>query len=200
MRAVLFDMDGTITRPVLDFDAIRAEIGIAPEPILEAMERMSAAARARAETILLRYEAAAAAQSELSDGAAETVRTLAAHGIATALLTRNSRASVRTVLEKHGLSFGHVYTREDGPLNPSPEPVLAICRALDVPPSATLMVGDYLFDILAGQAAGARTALVIHDGPPPAYADQADHVIRRLAEVLTICGVGGEDADGAEPG
>ena len=26
-RAVIFDLDGTLTEPVLDFDAIRAEIG-----------------------------------------------------------------------------------------------------------------------------------------------------------------------------
>ena len=189
MRAVIFDMDGTLTKPCLDFDAIRAEMGMPPEPILEAMARMSAEERARADAILVRHEAEAAANSELNDGAAETIRALAGHGMRMALLTRNSRVSVAKVLSVHGLPFDHVYTREDGPLKPSPEPVATLCRALAVPPAETLVVGDYLFDILAGKAAGAPTALIIHDKPAPDYANQADHVIRRLGEVLSICEV-----------
>ena len=48
------------------------------------------------------------------------------------------------------------------------------------------MVGDYLFDILSGKAAGTRTVLMIGDQPVPEYAPQADYVIRRLPELLTI--------------
>ncbi len=189
IRAVIFDMDGTLTRPCLDFDAIRAEMGLEREPILEAMARMTPAARARAEAILVRVEAEAAANSELNDGALETVRALARHGIGTALLTRNSRVSTDTVLARHGLSFAAVYTREDGPLKPDPAPVRTLCEALGATPAETLMVGDYLFDIQSGRAAGARTALIVHDGEVPPYAGQADHVIRTLGEVLTICGL-----------
>ena len=47
MRAVIFDMDGTLTKPCLDFDAIRAEMGLSGEPILEAMARMTPDERAR---------------------------------------------------------------------------------------------------------------------------------------------------------
>jgi HAD superfamily hydrolase (TIGR01509 family) len=189
MRAVIFDMDGTLTKPYLDFNAIRAEMGLAREPILEAMERMSPQERAHADAVLIRHEAEAAEHSELNDGATETVRRLEQAGILTALLTRNSRASVATTLAKHALTFDSIYAREDGPLKPSPVPVTTLCERLGVPPSDTLMVGDYLFDIQAGKAAGAHTALVIHDGSLPEYADQAEHILRQLQEVLPICGV-----------
>ena len=45
IRAVVFDLDGTITEPYFDFDAIREEIGLEKngEPILEAMEKMTPA-------------------------------------------------------------------------------------------------------------------------------------------------------------
>ena len=36
-RALLFDMDGTLTEPVIDFAALKAEMGIGRRPILEAM-------------------------------------------------------------------------------------------------------------------------------------------------------------------
>ena len=43
-RALLLDMDGTLTRPRLDFDHIRANLGIEPgRPILEALHDKPAA-------------------------------------------------------------------------------------------------------------------------------------------------------------
>ena len=65
----IFDMDGTLTKPQLDFDRIRQEIGLDGVPILEAMEAMSPEERARTEAILHRHEAEAAATSELQLGA-----------------------------------------------------------------------------------------------------------------------------------
>jgi len=41
IKAVIFDLDGTITRPYFDFDAIREEMGLDRNsgPVLEAMEK-----------------------------------------------------------------------------------------------------------------------------------------------------------------
>ncbi|MGB9623364.1 MAG: HAD family hydrolase [Phycisphaerae bacterium] len=184
---MIFDLDGTITRPYLDFAAIRAEASLdASQPILEQMEKLDAARRAQVQAILERHEEEAARNSELHDGAKEVLAALHRRGIALALLTRNSRRSVAIVLKKHRLAFDFVRTREDGALKPSAEPVRAICAALDVTPQQTLMVGDYLFDIQAGAAAGTATALMIGEQPPPAFAHQADYVIRRLDEIPAI--------------
>ena len=42
IQAVIFDLDGTLTEPFLDFDLIRREIGLTPDDggILEAMDKM----------------------------------------------------------------------------------------------------------------------------------------------------------------
>jgi hypothetical protein len=40
-RALLLDMDGTITEPMLDFPRIKAEMGIGQRPILEALAELS---------------------------------------------------------------------------------------------------------------------------------------------------------------
>lgn len=187
VRAVIFDLDGTITQPSLDFDAIRSELGIAPgTPVLEAMAVMDPARRAEAARVLDRHESAAAASSTLHEGAQEVLAGLRHRGIRIGLLTRNSRQSVDTVLRRHGLRFDFVRTREDGAVKPSPEPVLAVCRALGVEPGETLTVGDYLFDIQSGAAAGTRTALMVGRQTPPAFARQADYVIRRLDQILEI--------------
>ena len=54
VKAVIFDLDGTITEPFFDFDAIREEIGMSRDagPILEAMQKMPLGERKGAEQIL----------------------------------------------------------------------------------------------------------------------------------------------------
>ncbi|UCC32488.1 MAG: HAD family hydrolase, partial [Phycisphaerales bacterium] len=183
--AVIFDMDGTLTEPYLDFDALRAEVGV-EGPVLEAMGQMDPASRERAEAALLRYEREAAENATLQDGAVEVIDALRAKGHPIAILTRNARATVDLVLKNHGITVDALRTREDGAIKPSPEPVLSICEELDADPRRSWMVGDYLFDIMSGRAAGTHTVLMVGDKPMPKFADQADYVIRRLAELLTI--------------
>ena len=188
VKAVIFDLDGTLTEPLLDFDAMRAEIGLPPGPILEQLAHADAETRARADLILRRHELDAIARATLADGCAEVLAHLAARAIPAAILTRNVREVVDAFSRAFGLSFAAVYTREDGPHKPSPAGVLALCEKMGVAPAETLVVGDYKFDILAGRDAGCVTALVTttHDpashelaewGPP-------DVVVGSLRELL----------------
>ena len=190
--AVLFDLDGTLTRPYFDFDAIRREIGLPTEPrtpILEAMQTMTPADRARAEVILHRHERQAAEDSQLWDDAHAVLAAIRSAGIPVAVMTRNSRQSVETVMARHGLRFDAAYSREDGPIKPAPDPVLNLCTHLQADPARAWVVGDYLFDLQAGNAAGAVTVLMLGDAPVPAWADQARHVIRRLNEILELLAI-----------
>jgi len=184
--AVIFDLDGTLTKPYLDFDEIRREIGIASGPILEAMSTMTDAQRRRAEIIVERHEWDAAENAELYEHAVETLTACHRLGFGVAILTRNARVTVEHVLKKHGLVVDAIRTREDGAIKPSPEPVLSLCRELDADPRYSWMVGDFLFDILSGKSAGTGTVLMIGDQLQPDYASQADFVIRKLAELTAI--------------
>jgi HAD superfamily hydrolase (TIGR01509 family) len=160
-RAVIFDLDGTLTEPVLDFDAIRAEIGLpAQVPILEYIDSLSAQERARAEAIMLRHERVAIAQATLADGCADLLGHLQDKEIPIAILTRNVREVVDTFARMFTFRFHAVYTREDGPPKPSPAGALSLCRAMGVAPAHTLAVGDYKYDVMAGRDAGCRTVLV----------------------------------------
>ena len=186
LRAVIFDLDGTLTTRGLDFDAIRREVGVREGPILEAMEAMSADERARVAAVLERHETRAAEACEPSDGAHEVIAALRRQGHALAVMTRNSRRSAETVLRRFGLAFEIVRTREDGANKPSAESVHAICEALGVKPAETVVVGDYLYDVQAGRAAGAVAVLFAPGAQLPPYAGEADRVIRHLSELTAI--------------
>jgi len=189
-RAVIFDLDGTLTEPILDFDAIRAEIGLQTGlPILEQLELLQPAARARAEEIMLRHEREAIARATLADGCADLLGHLAAKEIPISVLTRNVREVVETFARAFAFRFHAVFTREDGPPKPSPAGALALCRSMGVAPADTLAVGDYKFDVMAGRSAGCRTVLVRQQQLTDAeLADwgSPDLVIRSLRELLPL--------------
>jgi HAD superfamily hydrolase (TIGR01509 family) len=191
-RAVIFDLDGTLTEPVLDFDAMRAEIGL-PErvPVLESIEGFSAAERARAEAVMLRHERAAIARATLADGCADLLGHLRDREIPIAILTRNVREVVDTFARMFTFRFHAIYTREDGPPKPSPAGALSLCRAMGVEPGHTLAVGDYKYDVMAGRDAGCRTVLVDRDGVA-AHAlvewGSPDLVVKSLRELLPLFG------------
>jgi len=186
ITAVIFDLDGTITRPCLDFDQIRAEMGLPPGPILEAMQRMKTQERRHAEEILHQHELHAALNAQLNPGVHEVVDYCRQRQCPLALATRNRRDSVQRVCAKHDLAFDCVVTREDGPAKPDPFAVLHACRTFAVDPADTLVVGDYLFDLLAGRRAGARTVLLATSPNHRDFMQHADFVIASLTQLPKI--------------
>lgn len=188
VQAVLFDLDGTLTEPLLDFDAIRRQIGVPPDnpSVLSAIENLPQNRRRQAWEILCRHEEFAAAHSTLQPSAKSLLSGLRQKNIRTGLLTRNSRQSTQTVLEKHGLRFDGIITREDGPPKPDPFGVLTLCRLFQSPPSNTLVVGDFLHDLQAARNAGAVAVLFRSHPRADEFAPAADFVIHSLDEIPLI--------------
>jgi HAD superfamily hydrolase (TIGR01509 family) len=183
--AVLFDMDGTLTEPMLDFARIKAEMGIGERPILEALAEMTDPARAAAEAVLHRHEELAAAGSTLNPGCREVLEWIDARGIRMALITRNSMTSVRTVVERHGLRIDSILTRADTKPKPDPEALHLACRRLDVREADAWMVGDGQYDVEAGNAAGVVTVWLSHNRERP-FTAEPRHVVPDLYGLLAM--------------
>ncbi|HJW87238.1 MAG TPA: HAD-IA family hydrolase [Candidatus Brocadiaceae bacterium] len=160
LRGIIFDMDGTITKPKVDFAAIEREIGAKVGFIIDYAERSSPEERTRALSILERFEAQAAIESELNEGVLEMLEFLSKKKLKKALLTRNSRKSVDTVLRKHNLHFEYIVSREDAKPKPAPDPIFLLSKKMEIHTDHLLMVGDYKYDIMCGKAAGTRTVLL----------------------------------------
>jgi HAD superfamily hydrolase (TIGR01549 family) len=188
IKAVIFDLDGTITEPFFDFDAIRREMGFGPDagPILELMEKMTPQQRQNAERILEYHEEKAVAESKLNPGAKELLETLRKRKIRIGILTRNKRSNVQAVADKFGLKFDSVVGREEGPVKPDAFGVKRLCKQFDVMPQEALVVGDYLFDLLCARAAGAVSVLLANHKRADEFAKHADFVIENITEILKI--------------
>ncbi len=187
-KAVIFDLDGTITQPYFDFDAIRQEIGLSPDsgPLLESMEKMTSQQRVEAERILHYHEERAVTESQLNPGAAQTLSALRTAGIHIGILTRNERDNAFAIARKHNLQFDAVIGREDGPVKPDAFGVLQLCRQFGVEPRETLLVGDYLFDLLSAKAAGAVAVLLANHSQAEEFAEYADFSIKSIGRILEI--------------
>jgi len=106
-------------------------------------------------------------RAELFPQARQLVEHCREHGLRTALVTSSPRYIIVDVLERLDLNplFDFVICGGDVEnYKPHPEPVLKSLAALECSPAQAIMIGDSHVDILAGRAAGTRTALFLpHD-------------------------------------
>jgi len=185
-KLAIFDLDGTLVKQKIDFEKLKKELACPhEEPLLEYIESLSPPEREKAETLLEHYEDQAARNAEVKPGIKEALDFLHARGICTAIFTRNSNKSLQTALQRCGLSFDMLVSREDAPPKPSPEPVLLICKKLGIPPDETIVIGDFRFDIESGKAAGAKTVL-IKEGESSSLPTPSDYFIEDTRDLTGL--------------
>ena len=188
VKAVIFDLDGTITEPFFDFDSIREEMGLDKNagPVWEIMEKATEAERARLDKILKFHEQRALDNSSLQPGARETIEWIHNQGLAVAVLTRNTKDNAVEVARKHNIEFDIFVGREDGPVKPDAFGVEFICKKFEITTSEAMMVGDYLFDLLCARAAGAKSVLLVNNEKAREFAEHADYMIEELSLLVNI--------------
>lgn len=157
IQGIILDMDGTITEPIIDFAALRAELGVPAESTIVAhIESLAEAEAEKAVSVLTAVEREAAEASTLNDGVGDLLEALAARQIQTALVTNNHRRAMEYIVDKHGLRFDAMLSRNDGRLKPSPDLIQKAMAALDLTADAVVGVGDGRYDAEACAAAGVR--------------------------------------------
>lgn len=173
----VFDMDGTLTVAVHDFEAIRRALNIPDdEDILTHLDGLPAAESRAKHAWLLEHERELALASTPAPGAVELVQTLAARGCRLGVLTRNAQELAHITLKTIGLAecFApqDVLGRDNAAHKPDPDGLLQLASAWDVDPAKMVMVGDFRFDLECGRAAGSKTVLVnVPQNPWPELTD-----------------------------
>lgn len=183
----IFDLDGTLTLPVHDFDAIRADLGI-PEGS-DILGWLNALPEKTARPLLQRLDKI---ETELADsvqaapGAVDLLQTLHAQGYRLGILTRNLRKIAQRCLATLGvLDFfdsQSILGRGEAKPKPQPDGILKLLNHWGARATDSLIVGDYRYDLLAGRAAGIAT---IHVDPRKNYAwpESSDLCVENLRVV-----------------
>ncbi len=186
IRAVLLDMDGTLIESSYDWPAIRHKLGVEAPSLIDGIEALPDGDRRRAWAELESIERAATATATLKPGAHRLLEALATRGIATALVTNNTSANTSALLDRFGLRFDTVVTRDSGLYKPSGAPLIEACARLGTSPANCLAVGDSHYDIEAARDAGCGAVCIVDE---PAAGPKAELVlpgIAALAELVEI--------------
>ena len=121
-------------------------------------------------------------------GAVEVVGELHRRGKKLAVVTSRRSGSTHTLLRQTGLEqfFSEFVTPECTERHkPHPEPALLALEKLNAKPGETVFIGDAIFDIQCGHAAGTATAFVIWGGMNPAgWEIQPDWTAERFDDLL----------------
>jgi HAD superfamily hydrolase (TIGR01509 family) len=189
-RHWIFDMDGTLTVAVHDFDAIRAELGLEPKkPILEQLALLPESLARGLYERLDALELELARRARAAEGADRLLDALVARGARLGILTRNTHANALETLRACGLARHFapacVLGREAAAPKPDPEGVRLLLARWNAQPQQAVMVGDYRFDLLAGRAAGTATVYVDTEREFP-FAEHADIAVESLAALAEL--------------
>lgn len=184
LKLIIFDMDGTITIPSLDFTEIKAAVGAPPELYtLEYLRSLQGEERTRKFRILHRFEDSAAREAVAREGAPELIHALSHTGYKLALLTRNSDRSVEIITNTFDLHFDHIFTRDNAPAKPDPAPITGLLSEYGISGHEAVMIGDFWIDIVTGQKAGVRTVLLHTSGMERRNDVRPDAVVKSFREL-----------------
>ncbi|XP_066328837.1 haloacid dehalogenase-like hydrolase domain-containing protein At2g33255 [Miscanthus floridulus] len=205
LRGVVFDMDGTLTVPVIDFPAMYREVlggdaayaaaraaGRGAVDILHCIEDWAPDKQRHAYEVIARFEREGLDRLQIMPGASELCGFLDAKQIRRGLITRNVKDAVDLFHQRFGMTFTPALSREFRPCKPDPAPLLHICSTWNIPPHEVIMVGDSLKDdVVCGKRAGAFTCLLDETGrygPHDSLPEQVkpDFKMSSLTEVFTV--------------
>jgi HAD superfamily hydrolase (TIGR01509 family) len=186
----IFDMDGTLTVAIHDFDAIRNALGLPQgRPILEQLAEMPEEKAAPLTRRLDEIELELVARSAPQAGARELLDALRARNAGLGILTRNSHDNAVATLDNCGLleyfDPARVLGRESCEVKPSSDGIRKLLKTWRAAPKDAVMIGDYLFDLIAGREAGTATVYVDPSGRFE-YADRADVCVLDLGALAGL--------------
>ena len=191
---MLFDFDGTLTEPMsLNLSAVKQSVDCpVHSPLLEHIAQLaSGEEQTRALQVLDDFEYQAAAQATPNSGAEELIVDLRARQVPLGIVTRNRRRSVLRALG----NFSHVTPSDfkviisrDDRVEPKPHAagILLAAERMDLRAEQILTVGDFIFDVEAGQRAGTSTAFLSNGRRLPEFERPPDYIVSRLCELTTI--------------
>lgn len=212
LRAVLFDLDGTLLDTAPDMcaalNALRGQEGLQPLPVDQLRCHVShGAARLvslgfgcqegpRFEELRQRfldlYRADLHGRTRLFDGLEEVLLSLESAGTGWGVVTNKPAWLTEPLMRAMGLSSRAACVVSGDTLperKPHPLPLLHAAGLLQVPPAACVYIGDAERDIQAGRAAGMRTLVatfgyISPDDDPGTW--MADAMISHPRQILDL--------------
>ena len=211
IRAILFDLDGTLIDSAPDLgaaaDQMRIARGLPSLPMADYRPFAGSGARgmlrvafgmqpedaefpAMREEFFQNYERRMTQDTTVFDGVADMLARIVAQQLHWGVVTNKSKRFTEPLSRQMALfaSAGAVVSGDTTPhAKPHPEPLFEAARRIGVDPQDCVYVGDDERDIIAGKAAGMRTVAAVYgylDEKQSVAHWEADDVINSPHELL----------------
>ncbi|RLG06941.1 MAG: hypothetical protein DRN68_06185 [Thaumarchaeota archaeon] len=201
IRAVIFDLDGTLLHMKLRIKEAKTELvrrlrnmGINSDQITAKIPTEEIVSRIienyglsrsylmkLVDEVYIPYELEAAKAAELKEGVKDVLMKLRAMGFKLAIASNNGRLGVNLALKNTSIKhfFDVIVTRNDvNRMKPSGALIIEAIRRLGVKPSEAVYVGDTAYDVLAAHEVGILS-IVISGG-----ADPISRVLKYRPEII----------------
>jgi HAD superfamily hydrolase (TIGR01509 family) len=212
LKAVLFDLDGTLTRFNIDYRSARRDVNVELETLglsehslkdgvmlyimLDNIRGLMPDEQYRmfitkVQNLFEKYELASALSTDLQPHVLETLTSLKKQGVKTAIVTNNCQNATKTVINRFGLHalIDVLVTREEAARwKPDGAMVKETLSRLNVDPSGALFVGDSTIDIMAARDSGV-TSVALLTGPTLTarlLKEKPDYIVSSLAELMLL--------------
>jgi len=216
LKAVIFDLDGTLIDSKIDFrkmkrrnirllEASGVEQGLLTEEMLNydierrAIEDLRTKGVSEEEIqrifqkvadIMNEIELEAIQNAQLLDGVAETLEKLKKLGLKIGIITRSCREYANRILKKFGLErlIDAVAARDDvSKPKPDPEHPRHLMEILSVKPSETILIGDHPMDALCAKNVGMRFFLIPkRDTNFKAFEEYSHEILWNIRDIIQI--------------
>lgn len=183
----LFDMDGTLTCAMHDFDAMRLALSLpVGVPILEALAALEPHEARVKRQQLDEMELDMAANATVQPGCIALLDQLTAAGASLGIVTRNGKQIANATLAAceldHYFTDSSIVSRDCCAAKPDPAGVQLLLQRWQASAHSAVMVGDYRFDLEAGRNAGVTTVHMDVSGTCE-WPDLTDVHVRSLSEL-----------------
>jgi HAD superfamily hydrolase (TIGR01509 family) len=186
IKVIGFDLDGTLVKMKLDFRRIRKELGIPDGDTLGYISSLPEQEARRLINLLKEREMEAADLAEPAEGMTELLEYCRDRKVKVVVITRNSGEATERTLKTIGLEVDMIISRDHAPPKPSPDAINIVLNHYGIEPREMAYIGDYLYDVQAGNAAGVKTILISGQEGAGEWAPFANYVAEDLYEVLDI--------------
>jgi predicted HAD superfamily phosphohydrolase YqeG len=128
-------------------------------------------------------EVEGALAAELVPGVMDVIEWFNSNVTPWAVVSRNCRKSITLAADVISIDLpGIVRSRDDGEfVKPHPRALLDTCRELGADPAHTLLIGDFIYDMIGARRAGMRGVLV-RDKIEPGWSEWLEYSCRSMAE------------------